>query len=95
MTEYVCAYSECNNKFVKSTHNQKYCSDECCRTATNLKIKERYYENKARLGGKKRVCKAQGCTTQLSRYNEEPICTKCASKDKSKKKNEILRMIKG
>ena len=49
----ICAYKECFNEFEAKTHNQKYCSDECCRTATNIKIKERYYENKARLNGKK------------------------------------------
>ena len=89
-----CAYKECGKDFTPKTHNQKYCSDECCRTATNLKLKEQYYERKARLRGKKRVCKTAGCTTIMSRYNEDKICGKCMAIKEKKKQLEILEMIR-
>ena len=38
----ICASEDCENTFEKSTHNQKYCSDECCRIATNKKIRDKY-----------------------------------------------------
>jgi hypothetical protein len=88
-----CAYEECKKDFVKTTHNQKYCSDFCCRTATNLKIKERYYENKARLKGAKRTCQTPKCNTKLSRYNESRICNKCLALQNGKDKNELIRMV--
>ena len=88
-----CAYKECKKEFEAKTHNQKYCSDECCRTATNIKIRERYYSNKERLAGKKRVCKGRGCTTILSRYNELDICGKCEAEKLGKERREILRKI--
>ena len=86
----ICAHKECLNEFVPKTHNQKYCSDECCRIATNIKIKERYYENKARLNGKKRICKNSSCKVILSRYNENKYCSKCMSKEE---KNDRLFIV--
>jgi hypothetical protein len=93
MTE-TCAYKDCGKSFTKQTHNQKYCSDDCCRTATNLKIKEKYYENKERLRGKKRVCSRRGCSSSLSRYNTKDVCQECVAKDGTKQRNYILDMIK-
>ena len=90
----VCAYDKCKKEFTKSTHNQKYCSDVCCRTATNLKIKEKYYENKERLRGKKRYCSKRGCNNLLSRYNTDAMCQECAAKAESSKRNVILDMMK-
>lgn len=90
----ICAYEECQKTFSPKTHNQKYCSDECCRTATNLKLKEQYYEKKARLAGKKRVCKSSGCKVVLSRYNESSICDSCVSKQREKERQELIRMIR-
>jgi hypothetical protein len=88
-----CSLDTCKNSFSPKTHNQKYCSNECCRVATNLKIKNKYYENKERLRGKKRVCKTNGCKTLLSRYNENSMCEKCESNKDQAKRGEILRMI--
>ena len=84
----ICAYSGCEGvkEFEPKTQNQKYCSDECCRIATNQKLKEAYYDKKARLAGKKRVCKTPGCTSVLSRYNEGRICDKCISAQKEKER---------
>jgi hypothetical protein len=90
----ICSYDNCNNEFTPKTHNQKYCSDECCRIATNENIKKAYYEKKARLSGKKRVCKSKDCESILSRYNDSNICEKCVSAKKEKQRKELLEMIK-
>jgi hypothetical protein len=89
-----CAYVECSKEFTPRTHNMKYCSDECCRVATNEKLKEAYYEKKARLAGKKRTCKAKGCTSELSRYNEKNICYSCETVGKRKAKEEMMEMMR-
>jgi hypothetical protein len=90
----ICAYEECNKKFESKTHNQKYCSDECCRTATNLKIKEKYYKNKDRLRGKIRYCISKECNIKLSRYNESDTCTNCESGRITKERKELLDVLK-
>jgi hypothetical protein len=89
-----CAYAECGKEFVKSTHNQKYCSDECCRTATNLKIREKYYENKERLNGKKRICSKSRCKNVLSRYNTSDVCQECQAKVGIDQRNKLVGMLK-
>lgn len=89
----ICANDGCINEFNKSTHNQKYCSDECCREATNKKIREKYYQDKERLAGKKRICKINGCKNILSRYNESSICSECVAKMEASSKKEILRIF--
>lgn len=90
----ICAYDDCKKEFNAKTHNQKYCSDECCRIATNQKLKAAYYEKKARLLGKKRVCKISGCGSLLSRYNEDSVCAKCKALKESKKKKDIVDLLK-
>jgi hypothetical protein len=90
----ICAYDECNNEFEPKTHNQKYCSDECCRTATNQKLKDAYYEKKARLAGKPRVCKTQGCKVILSRYNEGRVCDRCVGAKKEEERKALVEMVK-
>jgi hypothetical protein len=91
-----CAYKKCNSgiDFVPKTHNQKYCSDECCRTATNEKLKEKYYEKKARLAGKERICKRNGCNTKLVMYNESDVCSGCIADDKEKERKELIEMMR-
>lgn len=89
----ICANDGCTNEFNKTTHNQKYCSDECCREATNRKIREKYYAEKERLSGKKRVCKTRGCKNLLSRYNEEDTCRECLAKEENKNRDELLRIF--
>ena len=71
----------------------KYCSDECCRSATNEKLKEKYYEKKARLAGKKRICKSFGCNVLLSRYSDSDICFKCISFKKEKERKDLIEMV--
>lgn len=90
----ICAYDECKKEFNAKTHNQKYCSDECCRIATNEKLKQDYYEKKARLAGKKRICKGKECTVVLSRYNETNICDKCRGAAKEAERKKIVEMVR-
>lgn len=89
-----CAYEECNNNFDPKTHNQKYCSDECCRIATNKKLKEDYYEKKARRAGVEFKCKNRGCTSILSRYSNDKICESCRGKEKTKERIALIEMLK-
>lgn len=89
----ICANDGCENEFEKITYNQKYCCDECCREATNAKIKKKYLEKKARLSGKKRICSSRGCKTVLVRYNEDDVCEYCRSKYRKKDLQELWRLI--
>jgi len=87
----ICANKECAKEFDAKTHNQKYCSDECCRVATNKKIMEKYYEKKAIRSGAKRECRI--CKSRLSRYNQSNICSRCEKNSAVKNRSTILRMI--
>lgn len=66
--------------YVKSVHNQKYCSPECCRIATNARLIQQYHDRKAQKSGGKRVCKRKDCNTILSMYNTDDICGACQEK---------------
>ena len=88
-----CAYSKCDVEFVKTTHNQKYHSNECCRLATSEKAMAKYYENKARRGGAKRVCRTPGCQTILSRYNPDKYCAECQEREDLQQKKKLLELI--
>jgi len=87
----ICFNKECAKEFESKTHNQKYCSDECCRVATNRRIMEKYYEKKAIKNGMLRQCKK--CKTKLSRYNQSDLCSTCNKKTTIKQKNKLLDMI--
>lgn len=87
----ICANKGCAKEFESKTHNQKYCSDECCRVATNRRIMEKYYEKKAIRNGALRICKS--CKSKLSRYNQTDICSKCQKSSVSKERNKIIGMI--
>jgi hypothetical protein len=91
----ICAYAECDNKFEPKTHNQKYCSDECCKIATNLKIKEKYYYKKARSAGVKFRCSTKNCNQILSKFTTDLICENCKAKQKAKDRKEILDILNG
>lgn len=88
----ICSNSDCKKEFDPKTHNQKYCTDDCCRVATNKRIMEKYYERKAIRGGASRPCKK--CKAQLSRYNKSNICSSCEKKNSLQNKTSILGMIK-
>jgi hypothetical protein len=90
-----CAYKPCKNKFEPKTHNQKYCSDECCKIATNLNIKKKYQDRKDRLAGKKRICKNKDCYQELGRYQEGQICNLCLAKERERDRQDLLGMLNG
>lgn len=87
----ICANKECGIEFNSKTHNQKYCSDECCRVATNKRIMEKYYEKKAIKNGAIRICAV--CKSQLSRYNQSKICASCEKSTDFKSKKMIMDII--
>lgn len=86
----ICANKECSKDFKPRTHNQKYCSDECCRVATNRRIMEKYYEKKAIRGGALRRC---ACGNMLSRYNQNTVCSICEKNSGIKNKNKLKEML--
>lgn len=79
--EFTCARAECGTVAKRSTHNQKYCSHECCRVETNRKIMEKYHKKVSIRKGLKRTC-ASCQTTSLSRYNDGDFCSACVKKDR-------------
>lgn len=87
----MCANQDCGVEFEAKTHNQKYHSDECCRIATNKKIMEKYYEKKAIRSGSSRLCK--NCNAQLSRYNDQKVCSMCQKNSNTKNKSKIIEML--
>lgn len=78
----------CEIEFEFKTHNQKYCSNQCCRTATNKRIMQKYYEKRDRLSGKERAC--EGCDAPLSKYNSATFCVMCEHKEV---RNRTLKTI--
>ena len=88
-----CAYAECGRLFEPKTHNQRYCSDECCRKATNARLMEQYYEKKARRQGRIRVCINPECETKLSRYNDGNECQGCASAKENERRKHLLSLM--
>jgi hypothetical protein len=87
----ICNNKECSKEFEAKTHNQKYCSDECCRVATNRRIMEKYYEKKAIRNGAFRACSK--CKTRLSRYNQSNMCAACEKKTNVSNRNKLIGMI--
>lgn len=89
----ICARKGCAGKFEAKTHNQKYCSDDCCKIATNEKIKEKYYHKKARAAGIKFTCSAKECNQVLSRFTSDSICEGCKIKQIYDERKTILDML--
>lgn len=87
----ICANPDCSKNFEQKTHNQKYCSDDCCRINTNKKIMQKYYEKKAIRNGAVRLCKI--CKSKLSRYNLDNVCSKCVKSNNHKHKKNILKAL--
>lgn len=86
----ICSNKECAKEFDAKTHNQKYCSDECCRIATNRRIMEKYYEKKAIRNGALRTCK---CGGRLSRYNAGNLCASCEKNSNVKNRGKLMDII--
>lgn len=89
--EFTCARAECGNVGLKATHNQKYCSNECCRIETNRKIMKKYHERAAIKRGKTRLCVK--CDTKLSRYNTSNICGACETTKRKSDVDEAARLV--
>lgn len=85
----ICAFDECKKEFEPHRHNQKYCCSDCCKQATNKRVRSKYYDTRQRLQGKKRTCSRLGCETILSRYTEDDTCNKCLSLDRAE---EVKRL---
>lgn len=89
----ICANEECNNRFERAAHNQKFCSEDCLRIVTNKRIMKRYYENKERKKGKKRICMSGECATVLSKYNTSQYCSVCQEKKAGMTNLQVIRMF--
>ena len=87
----ICGNKECSKDFEPKTHNQKYCTDECCRIATNRRIMEKYYEKKAIRNGALRECKK--CHCQLSRYNQSSLCSTCEKNINLENRSRLMGML--
>ena len=81
---------QCGTDFEFNTHNQKYCSPQCCRVATNKRIMDKYYAKKSRLSGETRLCE---CGSKLSMYSPENICTLCQNKKKRGKTKLAIEVM--
>lgn len=89
----ICAREGCGKTYTKKTHNMKYCTDECCRLATNSRIMVDYYKNRDRKQGVVRWCSV--CeTTKLSRYNRSEICNGCKAKRVTEANSAVANMLK-
>lgn len=84
----ICGF--CGTEFQTKKKNQKYCDPICCRGATNKRIMQRYYENKARLAGLKRFC---SCGAELSRYNPSSMCNACESRSYGQNDNRVMEVL--
>lgn len=82
---------QCGEQFEFRTHNQKYCSNQCCRVATNKRIMDKYYEKKERLSGKLKLCK---CGARLSRYSNETTCITCQTKKRKQKTTDAVEVMR-
>jgi ribosomal protein S27AE len=90
----ICSSDECKKEFEPHRHNQKYCCSDCCKQATNKRVRSKYYDTKQRLQGKKRICVRSGCNTILSRYTDDDTCGKCYAADGAKEITRLKRMFK-
>ena len=88
----ICAREDCKAGFIPRRHNQKYCTNACCKIETNRRVMRAYYRNRDRLAGKPRFCDV--CRiTQLSRYNESQVCASCESKKNEDSKTSLMSML--
>lgn len=84
-----CANEICGKEFESHRVNMKYCSNECCRKATNAKLIARYHSNKEKKIVQ-RICK---CGTKLSRYNDDTICHACRLKEEHDGRKALLARL--
>lgn len=87
----ICGSPECGKEFQMQTHNQKYCDAECCRIATNARIKEKYHADRARRQDSNRRCNS--CGNKMSVYNMDYTCGPCQRGVFSNYTKEILEYL--
>lgn len=88
----ICERVGCKEQFIKTTHNMKFHSSECCRVQTNETIKQKYHERVAIRRGKKRMCLACNISV-LSRYNDNKLCAACELKSKKVHRGEAAMLV--
>ena len=67
----------CDKQFKTDITYQIYCSPECRDLSTKEKIAARYIQSKRqKRKGKVRLCKS--CSTPLSIYNDDAVCSSCS-----------------
>ena len=82
----------CDRQFEQSVSYQIYCSTSCRDTATKEKIALRYLQSKRqKRKGKTRLCKS--CSTPLSIYNDDAVCSSCSVNPDAV--NKAIKEIKG
>ena len=86
-----CANDGCTVEFSRSAHNQKYCSPECLRIATNKRFREKYHEAKASMQSGPKICE---CGSRLSKYNRGDLCALCETKSRSKMVKELRGFLR-
>lgn len=91
-TSVTCAREGCDKVFSKKTHNQKYCSDFCCRKATNAKIMKEYYRKKEQ---KNRVRSCAECGSKLRKNSQQDYCSLCIARAETEEKTMVLNQIAG
>ncbi len=87
--EVPCAW--CGELFTKRRPNMVYCKKECCNSATNKKLIEKYHKEKARKNNKDRKCFI--CKANLSRYNSNETCHACQAKETELQKIKLLKEL--
>jgi hypothetical protein len=88
-----CALPECGVPFEPKSYNAKYHHIDCQKIATNRRLMEKYYENKERRSGKRRICTIPGCQTILSRYNDDEVCERCKAQQVAASKGNLLDIL--
>lgn len=82
--------ANCGETFIARRINMIYCTDQCCKTATNAKLIASYHSKK-QLKNIPRDCSS--CGARLSRYNKDITCNSCKNRDESKKRKELLEQL--
>lgn len=90
--EFVCAREGCEEVTERTTHNQKYCTPFCRKTATNANIMRLYHKNAAIKRGANRTCNQCGIT-KLSRYNLTDDCGSCETKMRETSTTDVASML--
>lgn len=88
----VCARIGCEERFVKRTHNMIYHDSDCCRLATNERLKGQYHERQAQKRGEPRYCVVCG-VTRLNRYNSGRVCGGCQAERAATAKSSLVGLL--